>query len=42
MEHAAHIVEACLAVFGSLKFCHEVYEVVHHVMKMKVVVRLFK
>lgn len=30
MEHAAHIVEAVLAVFGSMKFCHECYEVIHH------------
>jgi hypothetical protein len=34
MEHAAHIVEAVLAVFGSMKFMHEVYEVVHHVVKL--------
>ncbi len=34
MEHLVHIAEAMLAVFGSLKFCHEVYEVVHHVLKL--------
>jgi hypothetical protein len=30
MEHVAHIVEAVLALFGGLKFCHECYEVLHH------------
>ncbi len=25
-----HVVEAVLAVFGGMKFCHEVYEVLHH------------
>jgi len=40
MEHMWHIAEAVLAIFGSMKFCHEVYEVVHHVMKMKIVVKL--
>jgi hypothetical protein len=34
MEHVMHIVEALLAVFGAGKFCHEVYEVAHHVMKL--------
>jgi hypothetical protein len=34
MEHAAHIIEAVLAVFGSLKFAHEVIEVVHYVAKL--------
>jgi hypothetical protein len=34
MEHVMHIVEAALAVFGSMKFCHEIYEVVHHVVKL--------
>jgi hypothetical protein len=34
MEHLLHIAEAMLAVFGSLKFCHEMYEVVHHVLKL--------
>jgi hypothetical protein len=33
MEHVMHLVEAALAVFGSMKFCHEVFEVVHHVVK---------
>jgi hypothetical protein len=30
MEHLLHIAEALLAIFGSMKFCHEVYEVIHH------------
>jgi len=34
MEHLAHIAEAVLAVFGSMKFCHEVYEVVHHIVHL--------
>jgi len=33
MEHIMHVVEAALAVFGSMKFMHEVIEVVHHVVK---------
>ena len=33
MEHVMHVVEAALAVFGGMKFCHEVFEVVHHVVK---------
>jgi hypothetical protein len=42
MEHILRIVEALLAIFGSMKFMHECIEVVHHVMKMKIVVRLLK
>jgi hypothetical protein len=42
MEHAMHIAEAVLAIFGAGRFCHEVVELVHHVMKMKIVVRLSK
>jgi hypothetical protein len=34
MEHLLKIVEALLAVFGSMKFLHEVYEVVHHFAKI--------
>jgi hypothetical protein len=34
MEHIMHIAEALLAVFGAGKFCHECYEVVHHVLKL--------
>jgi hypothetical protein len=34
MEHLMRIAEACLAIFGSMKFCHEVYEVVHHLVHM--------
>jgi len=34
MEHLAHVVEAILAVFGGLRFMHECYEVVHHVVHM--------
>jgi hypothetical protein len=34
MEHAMHIVEAVLAIFGSMKFLHECYEVVHHALKL--------
>ena len=42
MEHLAHIVEAVLAVFGAGKFCHEMYELGHHLMKLKIVVKLLK
>jgi hypothetical protein len=34
MEHVMHIVEAVLALFGSLKFAHEVVEVCHYVAKL--------
>jgi len=34
MERLMHVVEAVLAIFGSMKFCHEVWEVVHHVTKL--------
>lgn len=30
MEHAAHIVEAILAAFGTFKFFHEMFELLHH------------
>ena len=30
MEHLAKAAEMVLAVFGSMKFCHEVIEVIHH------------
>lgn len=33
MEHLLHVVEAVLAVFGSMKFCHECYEVLHVLVK---------
>jgi|HubBroStandDraft_4_1064222.scaffolds.fasta_scaffold3445841_1 hypothetical protein len=42
MEHLAHVAEAVLAIFGSMKFMHECYELVHHLMKMKIVVKLLK
>jgi len=42
MEHAMRVAEALLAIFGSMKFMHECYELVHHLMKMKIVVRLLK
>ena len=42
MEHVMRIAEAVLAVFGSMKFMHECYEVLHHLAKMKIVVRLLK
>lgn len=42
MEHVLHIAEAVLALFGGMKFLHEVYELTHHIMKMKFVVKLFK
>ena len=29
-----HIVEAMLAVFGSMKFCHEVIELIHHLIHL--------
>jgi hypothetical protein len=34
MEHTARIVEALLAIFGSMKFMHECYEVIHHVVHL--------
>jgi hypothetical protein len=34
MEHAAHIVEAVLALSGGLKFCHEIFEVLHHLVHL--------
>lgn len=39
MEHLLKVVEAILAVFGSMKFLHEMYEVIVHVAKL---VRRFK
>jgi hypothetical protein len=30
----ARIVEALLAIFGSMKFMHECYEVIHHVVHL--------
>jgi hypothetical protein len=34
MEHAMKVAEALLAVFGAGKFCHECFEVVHHVVHL--------
>jgi hypothetical protein len=34
MEHMARIAEAVLAIFGSMKFMHEVIELGHHVAKL--------
>jgi hypothetical protein len=34
MEHLMKVAEALLAVFGSMKFCHECYEVIHYVAKL--------
>jgi hypothetical protein len=34
MEHLLHIVEIVLAAFGSMKFAHEVIEVVHYLAKL--------
>jgi hypothetical protein len=34
MEHLARVAEAVLAIFGSMKFMHECYEVVHHLIKL--------
>jgi len=42
MEHLMRIAEAVLAIFGSMKFMHECYELVHHLMKLKIVVKLLK
>jgi hypothetical protein len=33
MEHIYKLAEAALAIFGTMKFCHEVYEVIHHLFK---------
>jgi hypothetical protein len=42
MEHLMRIAEAVLAIFGSMKFMHECYELVHHLIKLKIVVKLLK
>ncbi len=34
MEHTLRVAEALLAIFGSMKFCHEVYEVIHHLVHL--------
>jgi len=42
MEHLMRIAEAVLAIFGSMKFMHECYELVHHLMRLNIVVKLLK
>jgi len=42
MEHIIHIAEGVLAAFGAMKFCHECFELLHHLLKLKLVVRLMK
>jgi hypothetical protein len=42
MEHVWKVAEALLAVAGAGRFCHEVVELAHHIMKMKFVVKLLK
>jgi hypothetical protein len=42
VEHLLHLTEAVLVLFGGLKFCHEIYEVIHHLLKLKIVVRLLR
>ena len=42
MELFFRILEAMLAIFGSMKFMHECYELVHNLMKLKIVVKLLK
>lgn len=37
-----HLAEGVLAVFGGMKFCHEVYELLHHLTKLKAVGRLLR
>lgn len=34
MDHLLRVVEAALAVFGSMKFLHECYELGHHLLKL--------
>jgi hypothetical protein len=34
MEHILHYAEALLAIFGAGKFCHEVFEVIHHLVHL--------
>jgi hypothetical protein len=34
MEHAMRIVEGLLAIFGAGKFCHEIYELTHHIVHL--------
>ncbi len=34
MEHILKVIEAVLAVFGSMKFMHEVYELLHGLAKL--------
>ena len=41
-EHLKLAAETTLAIFGSLKFAHECYELLHHICKMKWAIRMFK
>ncbi len=34
MEHVLQVLEAALAVFGSMKFLHECYELLHMLVKL--------
>jgi hypothetical protein len=34
MERVLHVLEATLAVFGSMKFLHECYELLHMLVKL--------
>ena len=34
MESMLHVLEAALAVFGSMKFLHECYELLHMLVKL--------
>ena len=41
-DHIFHAVEALLAICGAMKFAHEVFEMLHHLSKLKAVVQLLK
>jgi hypothetical protein len=34
VQHIAKVAEAALAVFGTMKFLHECFEVLHHLLKI--------
>ncbi len=34
MESVLKLVEAALAIFGAMKFLHELYELLHHAAKL--------
>jgi len=41
-EHVKLALEAVLSSFATFKLMHEIYEVIHHLLKLKIVVRILK